>query len=70
MHWRRKWQPTSVFLPGEPKDGGAWRAAVYGITQSDMTEVTWQQQQFVGKAMLSKSLFQLSANGWGYVPSL
>ena len=19
MHWRRKWQPTPVFLPGEPQ---------------------------------------------------
>ena len=28
MHWRRKWQPTPVFLPG------AWWAAVYGVTQS------------------------------------
>ena len=82
MHWRRKWQPTPGFLPGEsqgqrsllgcrlwghtesdtterrhfhfslswigegngnplqcsclenPRDGGAWRAAVYGVTQS------------------------------------
>ena len=24
MHWRRKWQPTPVFLPGDPRDGGAW----------------------------------------------
>ena len=23
-----------------PRDGGAWWAAVYGVTQSDMTEVT------------------------------
>ena len=30
MHWRRKWQPTPVFLPGNPRDGGAWWAAVYG----------------------------------------
>ena len=34
MHWRRKWQPTSVFLPGESRDGGAWWAAVYGVAQS------------------------------------
>ena len=82
MHWRRKWQPTSVFLPGEsqerrslvgcspwgcwgsdkterlhfdfslsclgegngnplqcsclenPRNGGAWWAAVYGVAQS------------------------------------
>src|SRR5574337_449816 len=82
MHWRRKWQPTPVFLPGEsqgqgslvgfrlwgrkesdtterlhfhfslscigggngnplqcsclenPRDGGAWWAAIYGVAQS------------------------------------
>ena len=28
-----------------PRDRGAWRAAVYGVAQSDMTEVTQQQQQ-------------------------
>ena len=32
MHWRRKWQPTPVFLPRESQ--GAWWAAVYGVTQS------------------------------------
>ena len=30
MHWRRKWQPTPVFLPGESQG----RAAVYGVAQS------------------------------------
>ena len=25
MHWRRKWQPTPVFLPGESQ---AWRSLV------------------------------------------
>ena len=33
MHWRRKWQPTPVFLPGESQDGGAWWAAVCGVAQ-------------------------------------
>ena len=33
-HWRRKWQPTPVFLPGESQGWGAWWAAVYGVTQS------------------------------------
>jgi len=23
MHWRRKWQPTPVFLPGEPQGWGS-----------------------------------------------
>ena len=34
MHWRRKWQPTPVFLPGESQGGEAWLAAIYGVTQS------------------------------------
>ena len=28
-----------------PRDSGAWWAAVYGFTQSDATDVTLQQQQ-------------------------
>ena len=32
--WRRKWQPTLVFLLGNPMDRGAWRAAVHGVAQS------------------------------------
>ena len=23
MHWKRKWQPTPVFLPGEPQGWGS-----------------------------------------------
>ena len=34
MHWRRKWQPTPVCLPGESQGRGAWWAAIYGVTQS------------------------------------
>ena len=34
MHWKRKWQPTPVFLPGESMDGGAWWAAVHGVAKS------------------------------------
>ena len=33
MHWRRKWRPTPVFLPGEPQGRGAWWAAVCGVAQ-------------------------------------
>ena len=40
MHWRRKWQPTPVFLPGESQDGGAWWAAVYRVAQN-WTRLKW-----------------------------
>ena len=43
--WRRAWQPTPVFLPGESLDGGAWQATVHGgHKESDRTErltLTW-----------------------------
>ena len=34
MHWRRKWQPTPVFLPGESQGRGSLVGFVYGVTQS------------------------------------
>ena len=33
-HWRRKWQPTPVFLPGGSQGRGSRCAAVYGVAQS------------------------------------
>ena len=40
MHWRRKWQPTPVFLPGESQGRGSLVAAVCRITQS-WTRLKW-----------------------------
>ena len=34
MHWRRKWQPLQCSCLENPRDGGAWWAAVYGVAQS------------------------------------
>ena len=34
MHWRRKWHPTPVFFLENPRDRGAWWAAIYGVAQS------------------------------------
>ena len=39
-HWRRKWQPTPVSLPGESQGRGAWWAAIYGVAQS-RTRLKW-----------------------------
>ena len=39
MHWRRKWQPTPVFLPGESQGQGSLVGfRLWGHTESDMTE--------------------------------
>ena len=46
MHWRRKWQPTPGFLPGESQGwGNLVGCRLWGRTESDTTEVTQQQQQ-------------------------
>ena len=45
-HWRRKWQPTPVFLPGESQGRGSLVGRrPWGRTESATTEATWQQQQ-------------------------
>ena len=41
MYWRRKWQPTPVFLPGESQ--GRWSLVgcrLWGSTESDTTDST------------------------------
>ena len=40
MHWRRKWQPTPGSCLENPRDRGAWWAAVYGVAQS-WTRLKW-----------------------------
>ena len=41
MHWRRKWQPTPVFLPGESQGRGSLvGCCLWGRTELDTTEVT------------------------------
>ena len=41
MHWRRKWQPTPVFLPGESQGRGSLVGCrPWGHTESDTTEMT------------------------------
>ena len=38
--WRRKWQPTPVFLPGTSHGQRAWRVTVHGVAkESDMTRL-------------------------------
>ena len=40
-HWRRKWQPTPVFLPGESHGQRSLAGhGPWGLRESDTTEVT------------------------------
>ena len=39
MHWRRKWQPTPLFLPGESQGWGSLVSCrLWGHTESDTTD--------------------------------
>ena len=52
MHWRRTWHPTPVFLPGgSQRPGGAWWAAIYGVTQG------WTWPKWLSSSSSSFSLF-------------
>ena len=50
MLWRRKWQPTPVFLLGESQGQGSLVGCrLLGLTELDATEATYQQHQMKGK---------------------
>ena len=38
--WRRAWQPTPVFLPGESHGQGSWQATVHRISKSQI-QLKW-----------------------------
>ena len=41
LHWRRKWQPTPVFLPGESQGRGSLVGCrLWGHIELDTTKVT------------------------------
>ena len=41
MHWRRKWQPTPIFLPGESQGQRSLLGCpLWGRTELDMTDAT------------------------------
>ena len=66
--WKRKWQTTPVFLPGESLDRGGWRGTVHRVVQS-RTRLKWLST--VGNCCVAQGA-QLSALwwprrvGWGY----
>ena len=68
LHWRRKWQPTPVFLPGESQGWGSLVGCrVLGHTESDTTEATQQQQQQAfhsSHGVLTATPFHWLSNVW------
>ena len=65
MHWRRKWQPTQYSCLENPRDRGAWWAAVYGVTQSRI-RVKWLSSSSIHKQsrmMWTKTLIVVFLGG-------
>ena len=53
MHWRRKWQPTPVFLPGESQGWGSLLGCgLWGRKESDTTEATAAAASHASKVTL------------------
>ena len=47
MHWRRKWQPTPLFLPWESQGRGSLMGCpLWDCTESDTTEATHPSSSF------------------------
>ena len=66
MHWRRKWQPTPVFLPRESQARGSL-AAIYGVAQS-RTRLKWLSSSsidYYGATITGKWLLILILSGMG-----
>ena len=56
MHWRKKWQSTPVFLPGESQGQRSLvGCCLWGCTELGTTEATQQQQQQQQYASVSVS---------------
>ena len=55
MPWRRKWQPSPVFFLENPRDRGAWRATVHGVTKSQagLSKDGWVGRWMVGWRVMS-----------------
>ena len=65
MHWKRKWQPTPVFLPGESQGRGSLVGCrPWGRTESDTTEATEQQQLYRRPWCCSSRAVTLSLTSW------
>ena len=63
MHWRRKWQPTPVFLPGESQGWGSLVGFhLWGPTELDVSD--WSNLTAAVAAMLSLDLGNIVYSVW------
>ena len=55
--WRRAWQPTSVFLPGESMDREAWWGTIHEVTKNQTWLSVWAHSTYArileGRATVS-----------------
>ena len=63
LHWKRKWQPTPMFLPGESQGQRSLVGChLWGRTESDTTEATQQQQRHSCFTILCQFLLNSKMN--------
>ena len=71
MHWRRKWQPTPVFLPGVSQGRGSLVGCrLWGHIESDTTEETaaaWYRSKSFKLALRSKGTMKFHRHNLGLV---
>ena len=68
MHWRKKWQPTPVFLPGESQGRGSLVGCrLWGHIESDATYV---KRLSSSSSSSSSSICVLIPNFWFIPPHL
>ena len=65
MHWRRKWQPTPVFLPGESQGlGSLVGCRLWGHTKLDTAEVSGTRLKWLSSS--SRKRWK-STDSWNYI---
>ena len=61
MHWRKKWQPTPVFLPGESQEQGSLMGCrLWGHTELDTIIIlldTLLSTSFLGLLIVNDIVF-------------
>ena len=60
MHWKRKWHPLQCSCLENPRDGGAWWAAIYGVAQSQ-ARLKWISSSSSSKYLQRKKSGRLYA---------